>query len=424
MSFIKKNKKFLALLFLGVNLFADPINTSNFTLYNNIYQQGIYDTYNQIISLLNENMANTPLIALNNKIIVAVNIDSFPINKILYYSVIGKKNFFESFTAKNENDGHNYLIFGIYDRKADADYALNILKQKEINAIEVFNGQWYNNNIILKNLVFQLKNGALKNFPVKVIVEKEIIEQTQSFSKPKSKLVSVNINRNYFNKNKNILSVLFTVIGHLKKYGQPGKDKNGIFIMYKNKKYRINDTVEGFKITQAYIKYKCHKNKLYKMYVFRFDNYDNYHLIYRFPVSVKNLDKQKCNKLENDNKNDNNQSNAQNKNKKNNSENNNFSKNNNSQKKIKNIVCDFSKILSFIEKNQNGKYVIVKTATTSFANNNNVQCYWDKQIYNIPVAITNNQTIPMKFYKIVPINQNQNIYIQKKDLENDCSIDN
>lgn len=396
---MQKLKKIVyTLLFFNI-LLADVlgVNINNsFNTYNEIYQQGVYDTYNEINSLLTQNLTNTPLTALNNKIVVALNINNTPINKILYLSVVGKKNFFNTFIAKNENNDVNYLIFGVYERKPDADYALNILKRKNIPVVEIFNGRWYNNNIILKNIVFKLKMGALKNLPVKVIVDKEVILQTGNKKNNNSRIV----NNNKEDKNISKIKKLITLITHLKFYGIPVIKNRNLYIKFKNRYYGLNDQISGFTITQAYVE----KKPPYTEYIFRFNDYNRYHLIYR-------ILKEK--------------SNCSNKNKHIQNKNNNTVKNKSIQNKktsiqtsvssVKTFTCNFGKIMSFMQKTADGQFKILTTAATPLANSNNVQCFSDFKIHKI---LFDGEKISC--YKIKPLNYPYTIYINPKVFKNEC----
>ena len=412
MSKIKKSLLFVT-LGLGIKLLADPLGYTNQNLYYKIYQQGIYDTYKEINSLLVQNLTNSPLEALDHKIIVAVNINNLPINQILYLSVIGQKNFFNTFTAENKNDGNLYLIFGVYDRKADADYAINVLRNKNINAEEIFNGNWYNYNIILKDIIFKLKNGALRNYPVKVIVEKEIIlKKEKNIKNQKTLYQNKPVSNSHTN---NRLQKLFTLIGHLKINGMPYVNKNKVYIYYQGKLYGLGDYINGFKITQAYSKKAIIQNKPYNEYIFMFDDYKNYHLIYRVPVKKTNTcrcNSKKFQKTPKKNKKLISSTPKQNINKAN------ITHTNNTTSKIKTISCNFNNIISFLVKKDNSIKTI-SVQNTPLANLNNVKCYWDGKLY----TLTYPNGVKLQVYKITPINY-QSIYIQPKDLENACNVNN
>jgi hypothetical protein len=117
-----------------------------------------------------------------NKYMVALDIQNMPTYKLMIYQQIGYQ---ESLTPVVVND--KYLVFGSYDRKADAVY----LQEKVLNSfhfknkdektilIENENSSWYKSQFVQKELFDTLIAEANKNVKAKVFVVEESNEELE-----------------------------------------------------------------------------------------------------------------------------------------------------------------------------------------------------------------------------------------------------
>jgi len=376
----------LFFIFVNANYLNPTIEPKKFL---NIYQQAIYDTYLQLQNFIIEGVDVYQIKSYDGKIIVGIPIDNLPINKIIFYSVIGNRNSFNVRTVYDQHTKRGYLVFGAYSREADADYAIQQLKSLNINAVKIYNGNWFNNPVVVNSIVQQLKNSALANFPVKVVKIKEIYYKEKPIYipfKPKTQVVKLPLNvqikkckmllykNNILQSEKARIKKLITLIGHIKREAIPIADDSMIGFKWKGKIYKKGDMIDGFKITNTRVDYYIYKCKKYKKIIIKFDNYDDYHLIFRVPlhlkipscsieengVLLKTSNSYKPNKfiqqrnkssLKNT-KNKPHNVNTQNKQQQNNTNNsNNYNQKSNKpqqpKNRILNLKCDYSEILSF-----------------------------------------------------------------------------
>jgi len=289
---MKKVSYLLVLFMLFLNsVSADDLSPQQDTSFKNIYKQGIYDSLITLEDYISQDLIIKRIKDFDNKIIVAIPTKNLPTNDIIYYSVITKKKFFNPITAYDLKSKKGYLVFNAYSREADADFALKQLNSIHINAYKIYNGKWVSYPVVVKNIINILKIKNLKNMPTKVIIEKIYIYKKE---KPKIKYISIPTKKRTIKHNtssltktsqNNKLKRLITLITHIKYEGQPFITKDGkIGFFYKNKFYTLGDKINGFTITETKKSYYYFNGRKYMKLIFRFDNYNNYHLIFRIPL--------------------------------------------------------------------------------------------------------------------------------------------
>ena len=289
----------LSFTFINANYLNPTIEPKKFL---DVYQQAIYDTYLQLQDFIAEGVDTYKIKSYDGKIIVGISIDNLPINQIIFYSVIGSRNSFNVRTVYDQHTKRGYLVFGAYNREADANYAIQQLKMLNINAVKIYNGDWFNNPVVVNSIVEQLKNTALANFPIKVIKIKEIYYKEKPVYiplKPKTKVIKLPLNvqikkckmllykNNILQSEKARIKELITLIGHLRREAIPIADNSIIGFKWKGKIYKKGDVIDGFKITNTRIAYYIYKCKKYEKIIIKFDDYNNYHLIFRVPLNSK-----------------------------------------------------------------------------------------------------------------------------------------
>jgi len=288
----------LGVVFAFNFLFANYLTNINFNNSNalEIYKTAIYDTYLQLNKFIEEGVDTHRLKQFDGKIVVGIMTDNLPINEILYLSVIGTKNFFQVKTAYDENTKRGFLIFSAYDREADANYSLNKLRKLGIKAVKVYNGKWYNNPVVVNSIIIQLKNTALANFPVKVIVKEKYIlipkEKYIVVPKYKEKVIyktPKKIKKTSFVKEekKEKIAKLITLITHLKKEAIPIVKDELIGLKWKGKFYTKGSKIGEFTITETKKSFYIYKCRKYLKVAFKFDDFDKYHLVFRIPLKTK-----------------------------------------------------------------------------------------------------------------------------------------
>jgi len=134
------------------------------------YFDGIYDSYSQIEDSIKKGLKKERLNQFRNKYIVFKDADNAPFVKLLMYKTIAFKNNLTDVTiGKDPSTKKDYIIFGGYDRKADAEYIRQRLMENSINAQVAFNDKTFVRDPIIVNQYIEQARKLIKNLPVKVI---------------------------------------------------------------------------------------------------------------------------------------------------------------------------------------------------------------------------------------------------------------
>jgi hypothetical protein len=167
-------RKIVPLLSLSLScLVGTPANASSF----DYYTDGVYDCYMQINRDIQGGLSKRYLSEYSGKYLVGMSVDNSPIVDIIFYKTVGSKNNLDPEIAKYVPTGKTYIIFGYFDRLADAKYLLKKIKSYGISA-KIFQGkskkEWKRNPVVINKLINDLKR-AVSNTPVRVAV----IDRTQ-----------------------------------------------------------------------------------------------------------------------------------------------------------------------------------------------------------------------------------------------------
>ena len=268
-------KSFVLIIVTIVSLFASDKSFSYYT-------DGVYDTYSEIENSLRSGLKEEALEDIQSKWLVVQDISSDSTVQIIFYRTIAhKNNFFNSVIAKNNSNNKNYMVYGKYARKADAEFALNRLKEKGLNPFIVFSGKdnsYTTNPIVVKKFIKDMKN-LLRNTPVLLIKTTETIESSKC---EKQKVKTVYIEKKVQEKQCSFDSKVYSDFKLFKEQWRlRGKiNFKNKTIVYKERSghtntFGIKDLFKGYKITEIYFakrtgfyvaKLLASNGKTYKLY--------------------------------------------------------------------------------------------------------------------------------------------------------------
>ena len=216
---VKKTLLVATILLSASNLFAIDREIAM-----KFYFDGIYDSYSQIEDSIKKGLKKDRLYQFRNKYIVYKEAGDLPFVKLLMLKTIAyKNNLTDVAIGKSPTTNKNYVVFGGYDRKADALYIKQRLAENGISAKVEYNKETLiRNPIIIKKYVSDARR-LIKNLPVKVIeIEKRYyIPQKEKVKPP----VKIKIDKNA---DKDILRELKM----LKKYFYKTKISTGRSLLY------------------------------------------------------------------------------------------------------------------------------------------------------------------------------------------------
>lgn len=162
-----KARTLLTGLFFSASLFAGGGESLDY------YKDGIYDTTSLVNKYLKEGLQETVLDQYQGKYLVVLNLEkSSYVETIFFQNIAEKEQIQDVKIAKRINDGKTYMVFGAYDRKADADMIRDRLFESGIDAVVFLNNDPRNgyivNPIIVKKYLGEIRE-LIKDMPVKVI---------------------------------------------------------------------------------------------------------------------------------------------------------------------------------------------------------------------------------------------------------------
>ena len=251
-------KSFVVLLLLTISSFA---SSKSF----DYYSDGVYDAYTEIENSLRRGLKEEKIKDLGSKWLVLQDISNDSTVQIIFYRTVAhKNNFFEAVIAKRKDNNKNYMVYGAYSRKADAQYASKKLLEKGISAKVVYSrgdDEYNTNPIVVKKLIVDMKK-LLKDTPVVVVRRTEILDSapvTQKqiqCKKAKPKII-------YKSKGVGKSKIVRSEFAKLKvKWKRRATvDTKEKVISYKERSgyinhFKIKDYFKGFKITDIYFSKK------------------------------------------------------------------------------------------------------------------------------------------------------------------------
>lgn len=270
-------------LFVFLSIFSVLLQASNKSF--DYWQDGVYDAYTEIENSLRRGLKEDKLKDLKNKWLIIQDISKDSTVQLIFYRTVAyKNNFLEAVTVKNNINGKNYVIYGSYNRKADAVYASKRLSEKGIEADTVYSGDnvsYSNNPIIIKKLIMDMKL-LLEDTPVIVVKETEILNKDSSKDLPRKqvkckKTVCPKISKNEI-LNNNVLHNFFSLEAKFKLRGKIDTDDETVIFEERSgikNHYKKKDFFKGFKITEIYknsqtgfavVKIMGDNGKTYKLY--------------------------------------------------------------------------------------------------------------------------------------------------------------
>lgn len=145
------------------------------------YQEGVYSTTALINKHLREGLQETVLDQYASKYLVVANLDKMSFVDIIFYENISEKQqILDVRTAKKVNTGENFMVFGAFERKADASMIQERLGENGLETEVIYNSEAKNmyvqNPLIVKKYLSDIRE-LIKDMPVRVVkVEKTILK--------------------------------------------------------------------------------------------------------------------------------------------------------------------------------------------------------------------------------------------------------
>lgn len=145
------------------------------------YQEGVYNTTALINKHLREGLQETVLDQYAGKYLVVANLDKMSFVDIIFYENISEKQqILDVRTAKKMNTGENFMVFGAFERKADATMIQERLAESGLETEVVFNSEpknmYVQNPLIVKKYLGDIRE-LIKDMPVRVVkIEKTIVK--------------------------------------------------------------------------------------------------------------------------------------------------------------------------------------------------------------------------------------------------------
>jgi hypothetical protein len=163
-----KPKIILSGLLCALSLYGD--GSSNALDY---YKDGIYDTTTLINKYLKEGLQETVLDQYYEKYLVLANLDQSSYVDTIFFQNVAEKGQIQSVKiAKRLSDNKSFMVFGSFERKADADMIQQKLMSSGIETAVILNKEPKNgyvvNPIIIKKYLGEIRE-LIKDMPIKVI---------------------------------------------------------------------------------------------------------------------------------------------------------------------------------------------------------------------------------------------------------------
>ncbi|MDD4969872.1 MAG: hypothetical protein PHT07_10635 [Paludibacter sp.] len=165
-----------------------PLIALPFTLFGAIpnkaledYKEGVYNTTSLINKQLREGLQETILDQYQGKYLVVANLDKMNLVDIIFYENIAQQQqILDVKTAKRVSSGENFIVFGAFERKADASMIQDRLADSGVETEVVYNSDpkngYMQNPIIVKKYLGDIRE-LIKDMPVRVVkIERTILK--------------------------------------------------------------------------------------------------------------------------------------------------------------------------------------------------------------------------------------------------------
>lgn len=205
------------------------------------YADGIYDTFIEIDKEIKEGLNERYMSEYEGQFIVAINVDNASTVKIIFYKAVGAKKGLSPTLVKHVASQKSYLVYGHFDRKANARELKKRMIEHKISDVKIFNKakatSYRRNPIVIKNFVSALKY--------------EIRKEPSGYSKTKQKQnkgISSKIKVMTVEKEEKCYTESTIVISFLRlreKYCKEGFIKDGS-VYFCDKRYHVGQKIKGF----------------------------------------------------------------------------------------------------------------------------------------------------------------------------------
>lgn len=144
------------------------------------YKDGVYNTTSLINKHLREGLQETVLDQYQNKYLVIANLDKMSFVDIIFYENIAEKQqILDVKIAKKISSGESYMVFGAFDRKADASMIQDRLADSGVETDVIYNNEpkngYVQNPLIVKKYLGDIRE-LIKDMPVRVVkIERTIL---------------------------------------------------------------------------------------------------------------------------------------------------------------------------------------------------------------------------------------------------------
>lgn len=205
------------------------------------YADGIYDTFIEIDKEIKEGLNERYMSEYEGQFIVAINVDNASTVKIIFYKAVGAKKGLSPTLVKHVASQKSYLVYGHFERKANARELKKRMIEHKISDVKIFNKakatSYRRNPIVIKNFVSALKYE----------IKKEPSGYSRTKQKQKKKINS-KIKVMTVGKKEKCYTESTIVISFLKlreKYCKEGFIKDGS-VYFCNKRYHVGQKIKGF----------------------------------------------------------------------------------------------------------------------------------------------------------------------------------
>lgn len=148
------------------------------------YRDGVYDTTAQINKHLRNGLQEQVMDQYINRYLVMTDLEKFSFVDILFFETIAEKNhILDVSIVKNIQTDKSYMVFGGYERKADADMIADKLTESGVNTNVKLNQEVFiKNPIVVKKFLGDIRE-MIKDMPVKIVkIEKTISKEGGSLT--------------------------------------------------------------------------------------------------------------------------------------------------------------------------------------------------------------------------------------------------
>lgn len=158
------------------------------------YKDGVYNTTSLINKHLREGLQETVLDQYHNKYLVVANLDKMSFVDIIFYENIAEKQqILDVKIAKKISSGESYMVFGAFERKADASMIQDRLADSGVETDVMLNSEpkngYVQNPLIVKKYLGDIRE-LIKDMPVRVVkIERTVVRDGSEIKCPVQPMV-------------------------------------------------------------------------------------------------------------------------------------------------------------------------------------------------------------------------------------------